>query len=65
MLYITERAVFRMVAQGIELIEVAPGIDVERDILHHMAFKPLISYELTTMDSAIFQPIFSLNLHSD
>jgi propionate CoA-transferase len=64
-LYITERAVFRMVAQGIELIEVAPGIDVERDILHHMAFKPLISYELTTMDSAIFQPQFSINLHSD
>ncbi|MDW6016888.1 CoA-transferase [Vibrio plantisponsor] len=64
-LYITERAVFRMVAQGIELIEVAPGIDVDRDILHHMAFKPLISPELTTMDSAIFQPQFSINLHSD
>ncbi|MBD0786653.1 3-oxoacid CoA-transferase [Vibrio sp. Y2-5] len=64
-LYITERAVFRMVEQGIELIEIAPGIDIERDILRHMAFKPFISPELITMNSAIFQTKFSLNLHSD
>lgn len=41
-LYITERAVFRLIEQGLELIEVAPGIDIERDILGQMDFKPLV-----------------------
>ncbi len=41
-LYITERAVFRLTGDGLELIEVAPGIDIERDILPHMAFAPKV-----------------------
>jgi len=41
-LYVTERAVFRLADDGIELIEVAPGIDVERDVLPHMAFTPIM-----------------------
>jgi propionate CoA-transferase len=41
-LYVTERCVFKLVAGGLELIEVAPGIDIERDILAHMEFKPFI-----------------------
>ena len=41
-LYVTERCVFRLTAAGLELAEVAPGIDVERDILAHMGFRPLI-----------------------
>jgi acyl CoA:acetate/3-ketoacid CoA transferase len=41
-LYVTERAVFRLAAGGLELVEVAPGIDVGTDILPHMAFAPLI-----------------------
>jgi len=41
-LYVTERAVFRLAAGGLELIEIAPGIDIGRDILPHMAFAPLI-----------------------
>lgn len=41
-LYVTERAVFRLAANGLELIEIAPGIDVPRDILAHMDFQPTI-----------------------
>ena len=41
-LYVTERAVFRLTADGLELIEVAPGIDVQRDVLDQMAFAPLV-----------------------
>ena len=39
-LYVTERAVFRLAESGVELIEVAPGIDVQEDILPHMGFTP-------------------------
>ncbi len=41
-LFVTERAVFRLVPQGIELIEVTAGVDIERDILARMHFRPLI-----------------------
>lgn len=53
-LYVTERAVFRLTATGLELAEVAPGIDVERDILAHMAFIPAISADLKTMAPDMF-----------
>ncbi|MBL8260600.1 MAG: acyl CoA:acetate/3-ketoacid CoA transferase [Candidatus Competibacteraceae bacterium] len=53
-LYITERAVFRLTADGPELIEIAPGIDLERDILARMAFKPRIGERLKIMDGRIF-----------
>lgn len=54
--YVTERAVFELRPEGPVLIEVAPGIDVERDILAQMDFRPLIAPELAVMDSALFQP---------
>jgi propionate CoA-transferase len=41
-LYVTERAVFRLSPDGLELIEVAPGIDLEREILAQMAFRPIM-----------------------
>ena len=54
-LYVTERCVFRLTAQGLELIEVAPGVDLDRDILAQMDFKPIINSP-QTMDLRIFLP---------
>ena len=50
--YITERAVFALEADGLVLIEVAPGIDVERDVLARMGFRPRVADDLRTMDRA-------------
>lgn len=52
--FVTERAVFRLTREGLVLVEVAPGIDLERDILGQMEFKPIISKELREMSSDIF-----------
>jgi propionate CoA-transferase len=53
--YVTERCVFCRVRRGLALIEVAPGIDVARDILPHMDFEPIIG-EYGVMDNRIFSP---------
>ncbi len=57
-LYVTERCVLRLtgsVAQpALELIELAPGVDLQRDVLAQMDFVPLISPQLKAMDSALF-----------
>jgi propionate CoA-transferase len=53
-LYITERCVFRLTVEGLELIEVAPGIDIERDILALMDFRPIIRKDPKPMDERIF-----------
>jgi propionate CoA-transferase len=53
-LYITERCVFRLTPAGMELTEVAPGIDIERDVLARMDFEPLIRGTPKTMEAAIF-----------
>lgn len=52
--YVTERAVFKLEEQGLTLIEIAPGIDLEKDVLGQMAFRPLISENPKTMDLSIF-----------
>jgi propionate CoA-transferase len=54
-LYVTERAVFRDGTDGLELLEIAPGIDVERDVLAHMGFRPRISPALREMDGRLFR----------
>ncbi|HEY0853002.1 MAG TPA: acyl CoA:acetate/3-ketoacid CoA transferase, partial [Bradyrhizobium sp.] len=54
-LYVTERCVFTLRPDGLELIEVAPGIDIERDILALMDFKPVIRRDPLLMDARIFR----------
>ena len=53
-LYVTERCVFRLTADGLELTEIAPGIDLERDILARMDFRPIIHGTPKLMDPRIF-----------
>ena len=55
-LYITERCVFVLVKEGLELVEIAPGVDLQKDILDLMAFKPIVNHPLKIMDSRIFHP---------
>jgi propionate CoA-transferase len=54
-LYVTERCVFRLTSDGLELTEIAPGVDLERDILARMPFRPLVRSP-KPMESAIFRP---------
>ena len=52
-LYVTERCVFSLTADGLELVEVAPGIDLERDVLRLLPFEPIVNNP-RTMDKALF-----------
>lgn len=54
-LYVTERAVFKLTKEGLLLEEIAPGINLEKDILDNMDFKPIISPELKLMDENMFK----------
>jgi propionate CoA-transferase len=53
-LYVTERCVFQLTPDGLELIEIAPGVDLEKHILAHMGFEPIIRGEPKLMDARIF-----------
>jgi propionate CoA-transferase len=53
-LYITERCVFGLTADGVELLEIAPGVDLQRDILQQMDFTPVVR-DVKLMDARIFR----------
>lgn len=53
-LYITERCVFKLTGEGLELIEIAPGVDLQKDILDKMEFRPIMHREPALMDARIF-----------
>ena len=54
--YVTKRAVFVLTRDGLELAEIAPGIDIDRDILPHMGFRPIIKNP-RVMDAGLFAPV--------
>jgi propionate CoA-transferase len=54
-LFVTERCVFQLVPEGLLLKEIAPGIDLQRDVLDRMGFAPIVPAELSLMDAAIFR----------
>jgi propionate CoA-transferase len=52
--YVTERCVFKLTRKGVELIEIAPGVDLEKDVLAQMEFKPIMK-NVRLMDERIFK----------
>lgn len=54
-LYVTERAVFKLDEKGITLIEIAPGVDIIKDIFNQMDFRPNVAEDLRLMDEKIFK----------
>jgi propionate CoA-transferase len=70
-LYITERCVFSLTQAGLELVEIAPGVDLQHDILALMDFEPIVRQPLKLMDSRIFtaeqmelkQDLLSVSIH--
>jgi propionate CoA-transferase len=54
-LYVTERCVFELASDGLRLIEIAPGVELERDILPHMDFRPSTG-DIRPMEPRLFRP---------
>ena len=54
-IYLTERASFRLTNRGVELFEIAPGIDLQKDVLDQMGFIPLLAESIGLMSSTCFK----------
>jgi propionate CoA-transferase len=54
-MYITERCVFVLTDRGMELTEIAPGVDLQRDVLDHIEFEPIMDEPPRLMDARIFR----------
>jgi acyl CoA:acetate/3-ketoacid CoA transferase len=62
-LYVTERCVIRLADSGLEVTEIAPGVDLKRDILEQSEVELAVSPSLKVMDPAIFADVpFGLKL---
>ncbi|ANZ34446.1 CoA-transferase [Staphylococcus carnosus] len=57
---VTDRAVFELRNEGLTLIEIAPGLNLEKDVIQQMGFKPLIAKDLKTIDHTIYQEQWGL-----
>jgi propionate CoA-transferase len=53
-MFVTERAVFSLEKDGLVLREIAPGVDLDRDVIGQMEFRPAVAEDLRLMDSTIF-----------
>lgn len=56
--FITDRCVMKLTSEGLVVTEVAPGIDIQKDIIEQMEFKPIIASDVREMDPALFQETF-------
>ena len=54
-IYVTERAVFELREDGVHLVEIAPGIDLQADVLDRIGFTPRMESPLSEMKSGLFQ----------
>lgn len=54
-IYVTERCVFRLVPEGLKIIEIAPGVDLQKDILDRMGFPPIVPDDIPLMPDMIFR----------
>ena len=52
---VTERAVFELVPEGVKLVEIAPGIDLQTQVLDMMDFAPIVADDLKLMDASLFK----------
>lgn len=57
MLYVTQRCVMRVTETGLEVSKIAPGIDLQRDVLHRVEARLGVASDLKQMDEALFHPV--------
>ena len=63
-LYITERCVFALTDTGMKLVEIAPGVDLEKDILAHMGFEVVVAPQLKITNPIIYSDRLGLKQQS-